>query len=385
MKQLTFFDHIKINFFWLGLNIRNTAIGSVFMPYLVASFVRPEVMNTALGAMRTAGLLVAMLVQPAAGILSDRNTSRFGRRRPYIFAGVMMDLVFLVAIGLSPGYWWLFVSVMLIQISSNISHGPLQGLIPDLVPEDQRGVSSGMKAIFELLPVIIVAFTIAKMVGAGYLWLAIITTGIALLITMLLTMVLVKEQPLKEKPSIPIKEPMLRVLGMLGGILVGGVAGLVGGCLIGGLAALVVWPIAGARAAQMAGIALGGLAAMVIAVIVGVWGGALATLGDDARRHDSFTWWVVSRLMFLAAVTSIQGFAAFFLMSAFGVPNQTAIVMSANLFVVVGVFTVASALPSGWLADQLGSRLLVGIAGLIATLGTAVLLVTTIRPNLPLM
>jgi MFS family permease len=342
-------------------------------------------MNTALGVMRTAGLLVAMLVQPAAGILSDRNTSRFGRRRPFIFSGVMLDLVFLVAIGLSTGYWWLFVSVMLIQVSSNISHGPLQAFIPDLVPEEQRGRSSAVKAIFELLPIIIVAFTIAKMVGAGHLWLAIISTGAALLVIMLLTMVLVKEQPLKEKPSVPLKEPMLRVLGMLGGIFAGGLAGLVGGCLIGGLAALVVWPIAGARAAQMVGIAVGGLAAMVIAVIVGVWGGALATLGDDARRHDSFTWWVVGRLMFLAAVTSIQGFAAFFLMSAFGVPNETAIVMSANLFVVVGIITVFSALPSGWLADWLGSKRLVGIAGLIATLGTAVLLVTTIQPNLPLM
>jgi len=385
MKQLRWYDHISINLFWLGLNIRNTAIGSVFMPYLVASFVRPEVMNTALGVMRTAGLLVAMLVQPAAGILSDRNTSRFGRRRPFIFVGVMLDLVFLVAIGLSTGYWWLFVSVMLIQVSSNISHGPLQGLIPDMVPEEQRGRSSAVKAIFELLPIIIVAFTIAKMVGAGHLWLAIISTGAALLVTMLLTMVLVKEQPLKEKPSVPLKEPMLRVLGMLGGILAGGLAGLVAGGLVGGLAALVVWPIAGARAAQMVGIALGGLAAMIVAVVVGVWGGALATLGDDARRHDSFTWWVVARLMFLAAVTSIQGFAAFFLMSVFDVPNQTAIVMAANLFVVVGIFTVASALPSGWLADRLGSKLLVGIAGLIATFGTAVLLVTTIHPNLPLM
>jgi MFS family permease len=385
MKQLHWYDHISINLFWLGLNIRNTAIGSVFMPYLVASFVQPEIKNTALGVMRTAGLLVAMLVQPAAGILSDRNTSRFGRRRPYIFVGVWLDLIFLIAIGLSTGYWWLFVSVMLIQVSSNISHGPLQGLIPDMVPEEQRGRSSAVKAIFELLPVIIVAFTIAKMVGAGHLWLAIFTTGAALLVIMLITMVLVKEQPLKEKPSTPLKEPMLRVLGMLGGILAGGLAGVIGGGLIGGLTALVVWPIAGLRAAQIVGIAVGGLAAMVIAVVVGVWGGALATLGEDARRHDSFTWWVVGRLMFLAAVTSIQGFAAFFLMSAFGVTNESAIVISANLFVVVGVFTVASALPGGWLADRLGSKRLVGLAGLIAAVGTGVLLITTVQPNLTLM
>ena len=48
-------------------------------------------------------------------------------------------------------------------------------------------------------------------------------------------------------------------------------------------------------------------------------GGALATLGRDARQQASFTWWVVNRLLFLAAVTSIQGFAPFFLMYAFNV------------------------------------------------------------------
>ena len=38
MKQLRWYDHLSINLFWLGLNIRNTALGSIFMPYLVQLF-----------------------------------------------------------------------------------------------------------------------------------------------------------------------------------------------------------------------------------------------------------------------------------------------------------------------------------------------------------
>ena len=56
------YDHISINLFWLGLNIRNTAIGSIFLPYLVDVFAPEAIKNTALGFMRTAGLLIAMLV-----------------------------------------------------------------------------------------------------------------------------------------------------------------------------------------------------------------------------------------------------------------------------------------------------------------------------------
>ena len=152
MKRLRFIDFITINLFWFGMNIRNTAVGSVFTPYLVALYAPAAWKNTALSALSTAGLIIAMLIQPIAGFLSDRSTSRFGRRRPFILIGTLLDLVFLAFIGLSWNYWSLLVAVLLIQFSANLSHGPLQGLIPDLVPEDQRGRASAVKAILELVP-----------------------------------------------------------------------------------------------------------------------------------------------------------------------------------------------------------------------------------------
>ena len=100
MKPLRRFDFVKINIFWLGLNTRNTAVGAIMAPYLIDAFVQPGLKNTALGAIRALGLVVALVAQPAFGLLSDRNTSRYGRRRPYIFVGVMFDLLFLAAIGL---------------------------------------------------------------------------------------------------------------------------------------------------------------------------------------------------------------------------------------------------------------------------------------------
>ncbi len=245
MKRLRWYDYLTINLFWLGLNIRNTALGSIFMPYLVGIFAPEAIKNTALGGMRSAGLVIAMLVQPAAGMLSDRSTSRWGRRRPYILVGVLFDCLFLAAIALSQNYWALLIATLLIQFSSNISHGPLQGLIPDLVPEDQRGRASAVKAIMELAPVILVGLTIAKMVGAGHLDAAIFVTGLSLLVVMLITVIFVRETPLREKPTTPFWPPMLRVLWMLGGLLAGGVAGLLGGGVAGWLAGLIAAGITG--------------------------------------------------------------------------------------------------------------------------------------------
>ena len=382
MKRIRWYDYLTINLFWLGLNIRNTALGSIFMPYLVGIFAPEAIKNTALGAMRSAGLVIAMLVQPAAGLLSDRSTSRFGRRRPYILIGALFDCLFLAAIALSWNYWALLIAVLLIQFSSNISHGPLQGLIPDLVPEDQRGRASAFKAIMELLPLILVGLTIAKIVGTGHLNAAIFVTGASLLVVTLITVIFVKETPLQEKPATPFWPPMVRVLGMLGGIAIGAVAGLLGGSLVGGLTGLITLIFTEKATALSVGVGVGGAVAMIVAVVTGVWAGALGTLGKEARQNSSFVWWIVNRLMFLAAATSIQGSIFYFVMYAFNLSDEAASSMTGSLTSIIGIFIVLSALASGWISDRIGRTRLVAMSGIVAAAGNVLLLVTIWVPNL---
>jgi Na+/melibiose symporter-like transporter len=443
------------------LNIRTTSVGSVFTPYLVALFVPVNMYGSATGFISTAGLIIAMLVQPAAGLLSDRSTSRFGRRRPYIFFGSLFDLVFLAAIALSGNFWMLLVATLLIQFSANVSHGPLQGLIPDLVPEEQRGRSSAVKAVMELIPIVLVGFTIAQLVGSGHFIWAVIVTGAALLVTMLLTMVLVKEEPLKTKPATSFKIPMLRVLGILAGIAIGAVAGLIGGGAVGGLAGLIAWPFVGKAAALALMVGLGGLVAMVVAVVVGVWAGVAMTLGrknttyhislffrtlgifagiivgaivgllavglvywiiqilgvsifwilpialsvvgigifiavvvgvkvgrvttldrDNVRELAPFTWWIVNRLLFLAAATSFQGFLPFFLMFAFKIDAEQAASMNGTLMTVIGLAIILFAFAGGWIADLLGKRRTVAIGGVVAAVGGVLVLGTAWVPSI---
>ena len=421
-KHLAWYDYITINIFWLGLNIRNNAVGSILTPYLIAGFVSESVRNTALGVLGFAGLIIAMLVQPAAGLLSDRSTSRFGRRRPFIFVGVMFDLLFLVLLGLAGSFWFLLLVTLFQQFSANISHGPLQALIPDKVPEDQRGRAAGVKGVFELLPLVILAFTIAKLVGAGQVWWAIFATAGGLLLTMILTMVFVKEEPLLEKPDIPLWPLMARVLGVLLGISTGLLVGLLAGGLVGGIIYLIGAIFASAAIAQALGISIGSAIAMAVAVVVGVWsgttinldqrrpdqpaglwlafGGLIALVKDlfpgrggqaaptpaqDAHSKAPFTWWVVNRLFFLAAITAIQAFALFFLMFSFKITREAAASTYANLMLVVGAFTMLSALPGGWLSDRFGRKFLVGFSGILAAVGAFMLPLTIWVPNLTLL
>jgi MFS family permease len=382
MKRLHWYDYLTVNIFWLGLNIRNTALGSIFMPYLVSLFVPENIKNTALGGMRSAGLVIAMLVQPAAGMLSDRSTSRFGRRRPFILIGALFDCLFLAAIALSQTYWALLIAILLIQFSSNISHGPLQALIPDLVPDDQRSHASAVKSIMELLPVVLVGLTIAKLVGAGHLDAAIFATGLSLLIVTLITLIFVKETPLKEKPNTPFWPPMMRVLGMLGGIAIGAAAGLLGGGLVGGLAGLLTLTFTDKSTALSVGIGVGGAVAMLLAVVAGVWAGCLGTLGQAARKQPAFVWWIANRLMFLAAVTSLQGSIFYFVMFAFNLTGEQASSLTGTLTSVIGIFIIGTAIFSGWISNWVGRRRLVFISGIVAALGNVLLLTTIWVPQL---
>ena len=71
-------------------------------------------------------------------------------------------------------------------------------------------------------------------------------------------------------------------------------------------------------------------------------------------------------------------------MFAFKVNAETGASMTGSLIAVVGVFTLVSAVPSGWLADRFGYRRLLTVSGVVAGLGTFVLLGTIWLPNLTL-
>jgi MFS family permease len=385
---LRWHEFITHNIYWLGLNMATGSLTPIILPFLVARFAGPAQKATYLGMLRSAGLVIAILVQPMAGWLSDRSTLRWGRRRPFIFVGTMLDLVFLLAIGFAGSYWVLFAAVLLLQFSSNVAHGALQGIIPDVVPEDQRGRTSGVKAVMELLPVIIVGFTTGPMVGSGNVWGAILLVMGSLFVTMIITVLTVREEPLRGRAEEPLWPPMAQAVELLRGADWKGAWGAMRSSplvrisaltsifvavttMFGGLVGVTGRLLAGQGMLQLAAVAVTGLVAMTGAIVLGVWWSARVGIGRGAVEHPSFIWWVINRLLYLAAVGSIQSFAQYFLEDVVGVPNAPA--ATSSLLMVVGLFTVGSALPSGWLSDKFGRRSLVGMAGAFAALGVSLL------------
>ena len=366
-RSIRWHDYITINIYWLGLTMVSQSNGLI-VPLLVQKFVGPEQQGTAFGRLRLYTLMVALLAQALMGMLSDRSTMRWGRRRPFILVGTLLNMACMIAIGASPSYWFLFGAVVLSQIASNIAHSAEQGLIPDLVSEEHRGRFSGVKSIMELLPVIIVALTVGKLIAAGQMWAGILVATGVLFLSMAITM-FVREEPLSERPGPLDWEPFGRLVAMTLVFLVI-ILGL--GEIVKGISRL----LDGIDAVNTLLIVMGGvgLLAMATAAIVGVWISVRISIGgEEARRYPSFTWWVVNRLAFLIGTTNLSGFAVYFLQGRLGLEGEAAAGPASQLMMVVGILILLCALPSGWLADRIGRKRLVAISGVAAAVGTLVL------------
>ena len=139
----------------------------------------------ALFLMTIGGTVIAMLVQPTIGSISDYTVTRWGRRKPYILVGSVLDVVFLYAIAESNTLLGIAVFVALLQLSSNLAQGPFQGYVPDLVPGHQVGTASALVGIMQVLGN--VGGFVVGSVGliVGNLFLATLALGVIELLTML--------------------------------------------------------------------------------------------------------------------------------------------------------------------------------------------------------
>lgn len=85
------------------------------------------------------GAFFALVGNPLFGKLSDRTTSRFGRRRPWLILGVAGALVGLSVVALAPNMWVVVAGWCLVQLSFNAALAALVAVLPDQVPISQRG------------------------------------------------------------------------------------------------------------------------------------------------------------------------------------------------------------------------------------------------------
>jgi MFS family permease len=163
LKKLNLGQLLVLNAYWVGLSFMWNALHPILLPAVLLNYVPDAKKNTYLGLLTFVGLIIAMIVQPVAGALSDGWKSRFGRRRPLVALGTLFDFVFLSVLARAGGLTWLFIGYVGLQFSSNIAHGPMQGLLPDRVPQTQLGVAASLKTFMDMLSLILASLLAGRL------------------------------------------------------------------------------------------------------------------------------------------------------------------------------------------------------------------------------
>jgi len=151
-RKPTFPVLLGISVFQLGINAVRVIFNSILLPLQIERIVPAAQKSQVLGIIVGISVGVGILVNFFAGIVSDRNLSRLGKRSPFILIGALFTIPFLLfSLFFQASIFVIFISYLGIQLFTNLSLGAYQPLLPDIVPEQNWDREASMQVLMALI------------------------------------------------------------------------------------------------------------------------------------------------------------------------------------------------------------------------------------------
>ena len=384
LPKLRWTQILAISIFWLALNFHWAALGIIILPSQVFKIVGDANKGVALAFVLVPGAFVSLFANPLFGLLSDRTKGRlavWGRRRPYILTGTLVNIGGLVWMALARDIPSLAIAYVIVQFSNNAATAPFHALLPDIVPVEQRGLASGVMGLLSIVG------TIGGVILAGIfidaskplpayqqgLWL---TYGIiiaVLVALMLITIFSVKERksvgtqsiapdhPAEQrahpeltapKENLTLKQEK-RSPWLTRTTIIDIVGTLVAALIVFGL--MTLWNLLNIGHLQIGG----DVQQVVLEAIATI--GILRLFDFKPRRDPDFAWVLLTRLVMMLGIYTVQDFLQFYMRDAVKVahPEQ----QTTNFIIILSLTSLVSALVVGWLSDRFGRKRMVYVSG----------------------
>ncbi len=192
---------LALSGYWFAINYLWQGMGALILPRLIVGMVPAAHRGVALAVLSVAGAAVAIVVQPMSGAFSDRVRVRWGRRKPFMLAGTLGDLACLLGLAVAGSYGALIIPYCALQICSNTAEGAYQGLLPDQVPEDERGRAAGYYGLAVFGGTAVGFLLTGQLIALGHLPLALGSAAVVLLLALAITLKFVPDSP--AQPPLP--------------------------------------------------------------------------------------------------------------------------------------------------------------------------------------
>jgi len=312
---------MRISLYWLGISTVWSGILDIVNGRIQFAGLAPKG-SEGIGALQIAlvGTVIAIAVQPTIGSISDYTMSRWGRRKPYIFIGATLDVLFLYGIATANGLFAIGAFVALLQFSSNFAQGPFQGYVPDLVPARQVGTASGLLGLFSAL---------GNLLGYGAAALAVRQSG---------------------------SDPNAFFYGTMA----------IGVIEFMAMMGVFVGVNEGTRVKSRRGRSW-------FAIALEAW-------GTDILRERSFLWLVSSRLFILTAASLYPVLSTFYLAQVFGLNARETGDTKILLLGIVATCLTLAVVPAARLSDRMGRKRIIYFSCAVGASGLALGAVAPILP-----
>jgi MFS family permease len=169
------------------------------MALKVQAMVGPERAPGVTGLILGVGAIASLLAGPVFGRLSDRTTSRFGQRRPWLVGGALVLAVSLLAVAMSTSLPLILVAWFVAQIGAGAALAALVATIADQIPSRQRGTVAALVGAVQYIS-ILVAVVLARALTSDMLALFMIPASMAVIGVLFYALVL-PDKVLAHKPA----------------------------------------------------------------------------------------------------------------------------------------------------------------------------------------
>lgn len=120
----------------------------------VSQMATAEEKATQLGIVLGVGAFASVVATPIWGTISDRTTARIGRRKPWMIIGVLGGGIGLALMAAAPNMLVLGIGWTIAQIGFNANQAVLNAVLPDAIPDQQRGRVSGLLGLSTTLAIL---------------------------------------------------------------------------------------------------------------------------------------------------------------------------------------------------------------------------------------
>jgi MFS family permease len=182
--------------------LSNVCIKQLLLPIQVAQ-IDPQHTATSFAIVASSGALIGMIAAPFSGALSDRTTWRWGRRRSWMFLGILVAVIGMLIMARSTTLVTLLLGEMLAQIGIDSILATVTAIIPDRVPREQQAIASALVGMAPNVGgvvglVLVTTLTDTRIIAQGYDLMA----GASLVCVMIFVLVF-REPPFPREASAP--------------------------------------------------------------------------------------------------------------------------------------------------------------------------------------